>query len=152
VLDLLLSACCCSLAVLTLPHFAKSKSDLLCTFWGGYLHLQLPNCCDYLCRCMVQSGMAFCATKASGPPVAVDLYWFFQFIWLCEDILSDWRKGIHVIVPLYKGKGVRSECQNYRGITLLSVPGNVFAHVLLARIKPLLLKHIKTTAEWFHTG
>ena len=26
-----------------------------------------------------------------------------------------------VIVPLYKGKGKRTECKNYRGISLLSV-------------------------------
>jgi len=51
-----------------------------------------------------------------------------QFICLFEDIPSDWRKGITVI--LYKRKGARSECQNYRRITLLSVPGKVFAHVL----------------------
>ena len=32
------------------------------------------------------------------------------------------------------GKGSRSECSSYRPITLLSVPGKVFAHVLLARL------------------
>ena len=49
---------------------------------------------------------------------------------------SDWRDGI--LVGLYKGKGAKSECRNYRPITLLSVPGKVFAHVLLARLQPLL--------------
>ena len=29
-------------------------------------------------------------------------------------------------------------CSSYRPITLLSIPGKVFAHVLLARIQPLL--------------
>ena len=32
---------------------------------------------------------------------------------------EDWRSV--VIVPLYKGKGERTECKNYRGISLLSV-------------------------------
>ena len=32
---------------------------------------------------------------------------------------EDWRSV--VIVPLYKGKGERSECKNYRGISSLSV-------------------------------
>ena len=29
---------------------------------------------------------------------------------------EDWRSA--VIVPLYKGKGERNECKNYRGISL----------------------------------
>jgi len=39
---------------------------------------------------------------------------------------------------LYKGKGQRTDCSNYRPISLLSVPGKVFANVLLARLQPLL--------------
>jgi len=45
------------------------------------------------------------------------------------------------VISLYNGKGSRSECSSYRQITLLSVPGKVFAHVLLARLDPLLQKH-----------
>ena len=44
------------------------------------------------------------------------------------------------VLPLYKGKGSRSECGNYRGITLLSVPGKAFDHVLLCRMRPRLLQ------------
>jgi len=44
-------------------------------------------------------------------------------------------------VSLYKGKGPRNECGSHRPITLLSVPGKVFAHILLARLDPLLQKH-----------
>jgi len=43
-----------------------------------------------------------------------------------------------MIISLYKGKGLRNECASYRPITLLSLPGKVFAHVLLSRIDPLL--------------
>ena len=45
---------------------------------------------------------------------------------------GDWRSA--VIVPLYKGKGERTECKNYRGISLLSVVGNIFVGILLHRI------------------
>ena len=38
---------------------------------------------------------------------------------------EDWRSA--VIVPLYKGKGEKSECKNYRGISLLSVVGKIYA-------------------------
>jgi len=39
---------------------------------------------------------------------------------------------------LYNGKGAKTERGNYRPITLLSVPGKVFANVLLQRIQPLI--------------
>ncbi len=45
---------------------------------------------------------------------------------------EDWRKAI--IVPLYKGKGKREECNNYRGITQLSVPGKIYGGILNERM------------------
>ncbi len=41
---------------------------------------------------------------------------------------EDWRKAI--IVLLNKAKGNREECNNYRGISLLSVPGKIYRRVL----------------------
>lgn len=41
------------------------------------------------------------------------------------------------IVTLYKNKGDRSDCNNYRGISLLSVVGKVFARVILVRLQKL---------------
>ena len=35
------------------------------------------------------------------------------------------------IVPLYKGKGDKCECSNSRGISLLSVVGELFGRVLI---------------------
>ena len=46
----------------------------------------------------------------------------------------------------------RSECSSYRPITLLSVPGKVFAHVLLARLDPLLQKHRRPHQSGFTRG
>ena len=40
-------------------------------------------------------------------------------------VSEDWRSA--VIVSLYKGKGERTECKNYRGITLLSLIGKIYA-------------------------
>ena len=42
-------------------------------------------------------------------------------------VSEDWRSG--VIVPLYKGKGERTECKNYRG--LLSVVGKIYVGILV---------------------
>ena len=41
------------------------------------------------------------------------------------------------IVTLYKNKGDRSDCSNYRGISLLSVVGKLYAPVVLLRLQQL---------------
>ena len=41
------------------------------------------------------------------------------------------------IITLYNNKGYRSDCNNYRGISLLSIVGKVFARVVLARLQVL---------------
>jgi len=35
---------------------------------------------------------------------------------------------------LYKGKGDRGECQNYTGISLLSIPGKVYGRILMEKV------------------
>ena len=59
----------------------------------------------------------------------------------------DWKKGI--IVLIWKGKGDARECDNYRGVTLLSVPGKVFARVLLNRVRGQLLAHQRPEQSGF---
>ncbi|KAI3352347.1 hypothetical protein L3Q82_005319 [Scortum barcoo] len=51
----------------------------------------------------------------------------------------EWQTG--VVVPLFK-KGDRRVCSNYRGITLLSLPGKVYARVLERRIRPMVSRHL----------
>ena len=41
------------------------------------------------------------------------------------------------IVTLYKNKGDRSDCNNYRGISLLSIVGKVYARIILNRLQCL---------------
>ena len=41
------------------------------------------------------------------------------------------------VVTLYKNKGDRGDCNNYRGISLLSFVGKVFARVVLKRLQVL---------------
>ena len=48
---------------------------------------------------------------------------------------EDWRSA--VIIPLYKGKRERTECSNYRGISLLSVVEKIYARTLVDRVKGL---------------
>ncbi|KAK3537288.1 hypothetical protein QTP70_006984 [Hemibagrus guttatus] len=55
--------------------------------------------------------------------------------WRSGTVPLDWATG--VVVPLFK-KGDRRVCSNYRGITLLSLPGKVYSRVLERRVRPVL--------------
>ncbi|XP_037801974.1 uncharacterized protein LOC119596718 [Penaeus monodon] len=58
-----------------------------------------------------------------------------------------------VIITLYKNKGEKSDCSNYRGITLLSIAGKVFARVLLNRLLPTIAEdHFPETQCGFRTN
>ena len=54
-------------------------------------------------------------------------------------IPTDWKRGL--VVPLWKGKGDHQDCNNYRGVMLLSVPGKVFARINLHRVRYHLCEH-----------
>ena len=51
----------------------------------------------------------------------------------CCCVPGNWRSA--VIVPLYKGKGERTECKNYRGISLLSMVGKIYMGILVDRVR-----------------
>ena len=88
--------------------------------------------------------------KASGNPGIQWLTGVIKQVWQSGLIPSDWKKGI--ILPIYKGKGSPKDCRNYRGITLLSVPGKVFATVLLNKVSDQLLAHRITEQSGFTPG
>ena len=39
-----------------------------------------------------------------------------------------------MIVPLYKNKGERTKCKNYKGISLLNVVGKIYVGILVDRV------------------
>jgi len=60
------------------------------------------------------------------------LHPLFEKIWTEGEIPNDWKCGLLVKLPK---KGDTTNCDNWRGITLLSVPSKVLTRVLLNRIK-----------------
>ena len=63
---------------------------------------------------------------------------------LHEVLYQCWQEGAvpqdtrdSKIITLYKNKGERSDCNNYRGISQLSIVGKVFARVILIRLQKL---------------
>ena len=69
--------------------------------------------------------------------------------WQSETVPLDWQTGL--VVPLFK-KGDRRVCSNYRGITLLSLPGKVYSRVLERRIRPIVEPQIQEEQCSFHPG
>ena len=59
------------------------------------------------------------------------LYSIFE-IWEKEEIPAEWKEGYLIKIPK---KGDLSRCDNYRGITLLSVPGKILNRIILERMK-----------------
>ena len=49
-------------------------------------------------------------------------------------------------------KGDRSVCDNYRGITLLSVPSKMFSRVLIQRIQEDVEKQLREEQAFFRKG
>ena len=56
------------------------------------------------------------------------------------------------IVTLYKNKGDRSDCNNYRGISLLNIVGKVFARVTLSRLQSLASRVYPESQCGFRAG
>ncbi|KAK3514608.1 hypothetical protein QTP70_021525, partial [Hemibagrus guttatus] len=68
----------------------------------------------------------------------VGLSWLTRLcniVWWSGTVPLDWVTG--VVIPLFK-KGDQRVCSNYRGITLLSLPGKVYSRVLERRVRPLV--------------
>ena len=49
-----------------------------------------------------------------------------------EKVPNDWMRA--VIVPIWKRKGDRRDGKNYRGISLLIIPGKVYRRILIAKV------------------
>ena len=86
--------------------------------------------------------------KAPGndgiPPVLIKHCKTTLLLPLHEVLCQCWQEGAvpqdmrdSKIITLYKNKGERNDCNNYRGISLLSIVGKVFARVILMPLQKL---------------
>ena len=55
--------------------------------------------------------------KAGGRTIRSEIHKLINSIWNKEELPEQWKESI--IVPIYK-KGDKTDCSNYRGISLLS--------------------------------
>ena len=84
-----------------------------------------------------------------GTTLVCHLHRLFLKIWKNEEIPQELEDAS--IVTSFK-KGSRTECGNYRGISLLAVAGKILANVLLNRQQPLSESIIHETQCGFRPG
>ncbi|KAK0153318.1 putative RNA-directed DNA polymerase from transposon X-element [Merluccius polli] len=72
-----------------------------------------------------------------------------SIVWTSGAVPLDWQTG--VVVPLFK-KGDRRVCSNYKGITLLSLPGKVYSGVLERRVRRIVEPRIQEEQCGFRPG
>ena len=82
--------------------------------------------------------------KQGIPVLLSHLHELLSLCWREGEVPQDMRDA--KIVTLFKNKGDRSDCNNYRGISLLSVVHKVFAQVFLARLQ-ILANRIYTESQ-----
>ena len=79
------------------------------------------------------AGISLEIIKAAGE-AGVELLWrVCRAVWKDGIAPMEWRQSI--IIPIWKRKGDRTECSQYRGIRLLSQSSKVFARILEKRIR-----------------
>ena len=74
-----------------------------------------------------------------------ELHKILCLCWSEGEVPQDMRDAN--VVTLYKNKGGRSDCNNYRGISLLSVVRKVFARVVLKRLQVLAEQESRSEAS-----
>ncbi|XP_029646514.1 uncharacterized protein LOC115220485 [Octopus sinensis] len=66
--------------------------------------------------------------KAEAKTLPVIFQNILQNVCINEEIPNNWKKGLIVKLPK---KGDASDCNNWRGITPLSITSNIFTHIIL---------------------
>jgi hypothetical protein len=71
--------------------------------------------------------------KAGGETLCSEIRKLICSIWNKEELPQQWKESI--TVPIHK-KGDKTDCNNYRGISLLSTAYKILSNILLARLTP----------------
>ena len=74
--------------------------------------------------------------KSGGPQLHSWLHRIITRVRATERSPQEWKDAI--IVPVFKNKGSRLDCGRHRGISLLSIPGKVYALILNTHVTKCL--------------
>ncbi|CAF3297940.1 unnamed protein product, partial [Rotaria sp. Silwood2] len=95
-------------------------------------------------------GISIDLIKAGGLPLAKWLHEIFVDIWENEIMIEDWTTAI--LIRLYKNKGDKKICDNYRGISLLVVTSKIFSRIILNRVQDLMDKQLLEEQAGFRSN
>jgi hypothetical protein len=70
---------------------------------------------------------------AGGRTIRCAIHKLIIAIWNKEELPAEWKES--VIVPIHK-KGDKTDCNNYRGISLLPTTYKILSNILLSRLIP----------------
>jgi hypothetical protein len=71
--------------------------------------------------------------KAGGETLYSKIHRLICSIWNNEELSQQWKKSI--VIPIHK-KDDKTDCNNYRGISLLSTAYKILSNILLDRLTP----------------
>jgi hypothetical protein len=71
--------------------------------------------------------------KAGGRTISCEIHKLIISVWNKEEPPEDWKESI--IVPIYN-KGDKTDCNTYRGISLLPTMYKLLSNILLSRLIP----------------
>jgi hypothetical protein len=71
--------------------------------------------------------------KAGGRTVCCEIHKIINSIWNKEELPEEWKETISV--PIYK-RDDKTDCSNYRGLSLLSTTYKILSNILLSRLTP----------------
>jgi hypothetical protein len=71
--------------------------------------------------------------QAGGETLHSEIHKLIMLIWNKEELPHQWKESI--VVPIHK-KGDKTDCSNYRGISLLSTSYKILSNILLSRLIP----------------
>ena len=71
--------------------------------------------------------------KAGGRTICFEIHKLITSIWKKEKLPEEWKELN--ILPIHK-KGDKTDCNNYRGITLLPTTYKILSNILLSRLIP----------------
>ena len=74
--------------------------------------------------------------KEGGQHLREEILLELNNVWRMGSIPEEWGKTI--IIPVYKGKGEKSNCKNYRGISLINHIAKIYERILESRTREIV--------------